>query len=224
MNVLVIAPHPDDESIGCGGAVVLHVARGDRVSTVFLTSGELGLKHLPSEEARLRREAEAAEAAEVLGTEPPAFFRLPDWYLGERVGEAAALLRPLLVRDQPGAVYLPHPGDSHPDHGAALPALLAALSGSIAPPPEIWSYEVWTPLSEYDRVVDITPVMARKLRAVRCHRSQCCGIPYDRAVRGLNLYRGVTAARCRYAEVFLSVTVPRDTGPPASADTTRGAT
>ena len=46
MNVVLIAPHPDDESIGCGGTVCHHTDRGDRVAVVFLSSGELGLQHL----------------------------------------------------------------------------------------------------------------------------------------------------------------------------------
>src|SRR5262252_5885989 len=45
-NILVIAPHPDDECIGCGGAICLHAAKGDRVVIVFITSGEKGLKNL----------------------------------------------------------------------------------------------------------------------------------------------------------------------------------
>jgi len=45
MKVLIIAPHPDDESIGCGGTLCLHARRGDPMAVVYLTSGELGLKH-----------------------------------------------------------------------------------------------------------------------------------------------------------------------------------
>ena len=59
MNILILAPHPDDETIGCGGTLCLHAARGDYVSAVFLTSGELGLKHLPKKEAWAIRESEA---------------------------------------------------------------------------------------------------------------------------------------------------------------------
>src|SRR5829696_9912086 len=105
MNVLVVAPHPDDEAIGCGGAVCRHAARGDRVSAVFLTSGELGLKHLPRAEACRVREAEAEAAAVVLGLSRLTFLRQPDWGVGEQVGEAAAALRPVLDREEPELVY-----------------------------------------------------------------------------------------------------------------------
>ena len=104
-NILVIAPHPDDESIGCGGTLCRHTARGDRVVAVFLTSGELGLEHLPREEAWRVREGEAEAAAEVLGLADLIFLRCPDWFVGEGVDEAAALLRPILTRGP--AVHLP---------------------------------------------------------------------------------------------------------------------
>jgi LmbE family N-acetylglucosaminyl deacetylase len=199
---MVIAPHPDDESIGCGGTLCLHTLRGDRVAAVFLTSGELGLKHLPREEAWRVREGEAETAAEVLGLADLTFLRRPDWSVGEGVDEAADLLRPILAREAPQYIYLPHDREWHPDHRAALAVVRAALRDSGIPAPALRTYEIWTPLSEHDDVKDITSVMARKLRAVRCYRSQLAGFRYDRAVRGLNQYRGALAARCRYAEVF----------------------
>jgi LmbE family N-acetylglucosaminyl deacetylase len=202
MNVLVIAPHPDDESIGCGGSICLHTARGDRVTAVFLTSGELGLKHLPSEEARRIREQEAEAAAEVLGLATLTFLRLPDWYVGDRVDEASVALAPVLAREAPERVYLPHAAEWHPDHRASLPVARAALRGSGLSPPTLLTYEVWTPLAEYDDGADISSVITRKLAAVRCHRSQVSQLRYDRAVRGLNQFRGAAAWGCRYAEVF----------------------
>ena len=198
-NILVIAPHPDDESIGSGGTLCRHTLRGDRVAAVFLTSGEPGLKHLSREEAWRVREGEA-EAAGALGLADLAFLRRPDWFVGEGVDEAP-LLRPVLARGAPQSIYLPHGREWHPDHRAAL-VVRAALRASGLPAPELLTYEVWTPLSEYDQETDITPVMARKLQAVRCYRSQLAGFHYDRAVRGLNQYRGALAAHCRYAEVF----------------------
>lgn len=201
MNVLAIAPHPDDETLGCGGALCLHAALGARVTAVFLTSGELGLKHLPHEDAWRIREAEARAAADILGLAEVRFLRCPDWLLVERVDEAAALLRPLLEEIVPRVLYLPHADEGHPDHQAAAPIVARALRGS-KPPETMYGYEVWTPLSAYDHVQDISSVMGRKLRAVRCYRSQLAGIHYDRAIKGLNQYRGVLTARCRYAEVF----------------------
>jgi LmbE family N-acetylglucosaminyl deacetylase len=202
MNVLVIAPHPDDEAIGCGGAICLHAERGDRVTVAFLTSGELGLKHLPREEAWKIREQEAERAAAILHVAALSFLRRPDWYVNDGIPEAAAALEPVLRREAPERIYVPHVREWHPDHQASLPVVRLALQASQIPMPTLLTYEVWTPLAQYDDGEDITRVMRRKLRAVRCYRSQVEQLRYDRGVRGLNQYRGAIAWGCRYAEVF----------------------
>jgi N-acetylglucosamine malate deacetylase 1 len=205
MNILVVAPHPDDETIGCGGTLIRHVRRGDRVTAVFLTSGELGLKQLAPKEAWRVRESEAQEAAGVLGLADVRFLRCPDWFVSDHIEEAAALLRPVLAREQPALIYVPHALEWHPDHKAALPVLRSALGQRDVASPTIRTYEVWTPLPEYDHVEDISGSIEQKLRAVRCYASQLVDLHYDRAVEGLNAYRGEMAARRPYAEVFATL-------------------
>jgi len=208
MKVLVIAPHPDDECIGCGGAVCRHAQRGDDVHAVFLTSGELGLKKLPRDVAWRVREAEAHAAAKVLRLASIEFLRGSDWTLGDELPSVVEKLAPVLKRIAPEMIYLPHPNEWHPDHKATLPALTAALKACGLPAPPLRAYEVWTPLAEYQHVENISDVMPTKLRALRKHRSQLADWDYVRAVRALNEFRGVMAGRCRYAEVFQELTLP----------------
>lgn len=202
MKVLVVAPHPDDESIGCGGTVALHVERGDCVEVVFLTSGELGLKQFPREKAWKIREAEARAACKVLGVNEPRFLRLPDWTLGDDIAAAGQKVAPFLREIAPKVIYMPHPDEWHPDHKASLPAVRVALQSFRLEKPTLRGYEVWTPIAEYQHVENITKTMPRKLRALRQHASQLQEWDYARAVKGLNEYRGAMAGRCRYAEVF----------------------
>jgi LmbE family N-acetylglucosaminyl deacetylase len=213
-NVLVIAPHPDDESIGCGGTICLHRQRGERVGVVFLTSGERGLEGVPAERACAIREREAEAALAVLGVQDADFLRLADLGLAGMIAPGARRLHDFMASKPPDLVYLPHPDEAHPDHHAALALVRAALvqAGGGAPLPELRGYEVWTPMAAYGWPEDISAVMARKLQAIRCYRSQLVTFRYDRAVRGLNQYRGCLAARCRYAEVFCSLApaVPTD--------------
>ena len=211
MNVLVIAPHPDDESLGCGGALCLHADKGDRVVAVFLSSGELGLKQLAPAQAWEIREREARKAAKIIGLAELFFLRQPDWYLRASKKKAAAALHPILKRELPKLIYLPHPREWHPDHQAALPILRAAVKLARIAKPELRGYEVWTPLSDFDHVENISAVMSRKLRAVRAHRSQFAEINYPLAIRGLNQYRGALSGRCPFAEVFqtLDLASPR---------------
>jgi LmbE family N-acetylglucosaminyl deacetylase len=211
MNILVIAPHPDDESIGCGGALRLHAEQGDHVAVVYLTSGELGLKKLPREQAWAIREAEARKAAKILGLAEPVFLRCPDWVLGDHVETAANGLSESLKSERPEIIYFPHPLEWHPDHKAASPIVWSAIEQSGVAPTAVRGYEIWTPLAEYDEVKNIDAVMAIKLRAIRAHKSQLAQLPYDRAVRGLNEYRGAIAGRCRFAEVFKSLS-PQNSG------------
>lgn len=206
-RVLVVAPHPDDESIGCGGIICLHHQRGDHVHVVVLTSGERGLSELPARLARSIREAEAQKAAEVLGVDRIDFFRLPDLGLLRSVGPGAHRLRELLENRMPDVIYLPHPEESHIDHMAAAPIVRLALSGMAirTKTPVLRTYEVWTPLTLYDTVEDISAVMKQKLRAIRCHQSQLRSFHHDQAARGLARYRGVMTAHGRYAEVFWDI-------------------
>ncbi len=203
-TVLVIAPHPDDEAIGCGGAIGLHRRRGDMVRVAFLTSGEQGIPGVPPAEVRAVREAEALQAGSVLGVSGIDFLRLPDLGLHRCCPEGAGELRALLDQYHPSLIYLPHPEEAHPDHEATLPMVRAARARLTGWPelPELRAYEVWSPMTRPGWVEDITAVMRQKLQAIRCYRSQLALFRYDRAVRGLNQYRGILGAGGRYAEAF----------------------
>lgn len=187
-RILVVCAHPDDESLGCGGGLLLHAAAGDVVDVVFLTSGERGGHGLSLEETKRVREQEARDACDVLGVRDIDFWHYPDGALSveailvERLGDE-------LRGRHPDRVYVTHPGDDHPDHAAAAAAVIQAMrhSGSGA---EVMFTEIWTPLSRFSEVVDISAHLQAKLRAVACHATQCAVMDFQAAVRSLNRYRG----------------------------------
>jgi LmbE family N-acetylglucosaminyl deacetylase len=184
-GVLVVAPHPDDEVLGCGGSIANHADRGHRVHVLYLSSGEHGGPTLPPEECGAVREQEAAAAAAVLGVpaEQLHFLRLPDGAIDARdlvhVGTVISLLRAL----RPSLVYLPHPGEVSFDHRDAFELCwrAAGMASSRNFPehgitpwwvPTILGYEVWTPIAEPQYTCDITALIDRKTRALACYQSQ----------------------------------------------------
>jgi LmbE family N-acetylglucosaminyl deacetylase len=201
-RVLVVCAHPDDESVGCGGAVRLHARAGDRVEAVFLTSGEGGGHGEAAHGAT--REREAQRAAAVLGIEKLHFWREPDGRLRVR-SELVQRLTQLIDTNEHSLLYAPQPHDDHPDH-RAVARLVRAAVGCSAARPAVRFFEIWSPLGDMDEIVDISAVIDDKRRAIRAYRSQCAVMRLDDAFVGLARYRGEMHSwpGGAYAEVFAS--------------------
>lgn len=190
-RVLVISPHPDDESLGCGGTIRKHVTEGDRAEIVFLTSGEKGGHGRSLEETARVREKEARRAASILGVSKVEFWREPD--SGFRVTETnLKRLQTRLREYRPDFLYVTHEKEAHPEHRAAARLVADAFSGNSLRhlKTQVWMFEVWTPLQQLDLLVDISPYVAVKRRAIRAHASQCAVMDFDVALLALNRYRG----------------------------------
>lgn len=202
-RILVLSPHPDDESIGCGGTLLHHLAHGAEVQAVFLTSGEKGGHGRSEAETMSTREREARDAAGILGLRHLEFWRQPDGRL-QATRAAVTRLKATLKQFRPEKIYVTHDREMHPDHRGAVRLLRRALHGTKGKQPDVLMYEVWTPIQQLDEIVDISPYMERKLRAVRAYRTQCAVVGFVEAVRGLNRYRGEMHSwpGGNYAEVF----------------------
>lgn len=200
MTIVVLAPHPDDEAIGCGGLLRLAADLGTRTVIAYLTSGQAGIPGCSAAEAARIREKEAEAAASVLGIARLVFLRARDAELAADGPAIAPRLAALLGEEAPTDIYLPHPEDEHRDHRAVAPLLRHCLPAFLDP--VLHGFEIWSPLVWPEEVVDISAVIDAKLTAIRCHASQVGTLRYDLAAEGLAAYRGALAGGCRYAEAF----------------------
>lgn len=212
-RALVLAPHPDDDIIGCGGSIAKLSNQGHEVVVVYFTSGEAGsLEIEPSQLARIR-EDEARRAGRMLGVSEFLFWRQPDGFLQESAEITNQLVRLIRAR-QFSTVYLPHKQEANRDHAAAYHIGREACNRAAGPwfkdcgitpwtVDNILGYEVWTPLQEVSYVEDISDTMDIKMQALQQHQSQLSVYAYDEAIRGLNRYRGITSGQKAYGEAFV---------------------
>ncbi len=206
-TVVVVAPHPDDETIGCGGAILLHKARGDRVVVVQVSGGEAGDPDARFGDAAAliaTRRREAKAAAERLGVDEVRTLAFPDGKLAPDEPLVAALVAEF-DRTCPAIVYAPSLLECHPDHLAAGLAAGRALK-RVALIVRLLGYEVNHPtLASF--LLDITPWIDAKRAALECFRSQLAyndlvgkrlGLAYARTIN-IDL-RGI-----EYVEAFMEV-------------------
>ena len=210
--IMVFAPHPDDDVLGCGGSIAKHSRQGHKIITVYMTSGEAGSLTYTCDELAALRENEARQASILLKVNETVFLRNPDGYLEYNRNNLVKIVS-LLRTKKPDIIYLPHSLDGNEDHRVTNKLVLDACRRSNGPwfqechgrPWEIktiLAYEIWTPLQDVSYSEDITLYMEQKLDALRLHVSQLKDIQYDEAIRGLNLYRGIMSGRSQYCECF----------------------
>jgi len=142
---LVVSPHPDDETRGCGGTTALKRRAGGPVRIVFVADGRRSHGNLTDEaELVARRRAEATAAAGVLGV--PAvrveFLGVPDDGIGGRRDEVVGRLREIVREARPEQVFLPFRRDGTMDHVLTNRAARRAVAGS-GERPELLEYPIW---------------------------------------------------------------------------------
>lgn len=213
-NIIVVAPHPDDEVLGCGGVIARHSARGDRVQVVVVSRGAPDI--FPPEIIEETR-SELAAAHKLLGVEKVHFLDFPAPRLDAMPGHALADQLIRIVREiQPHTIYAPHWGDLHSDHKAVYWAtMVAARPNSASQVNRLLCYETlseteWgTPPHANAFVpnvfVDITEFLPAKLAAMACYRTQLKEHPNSRSlksVEALATYRGAIVG-VNAAEAFV---------------------
>lgn len=197
-RVLVFAPHPDDESLGCGGTLARLAASPDCTVKVVLVTDGSGGGQLPAG-TDLVRQQEFRDALATLGIHDTEFLGAPDGTFAPTAQLRDRVCR-MLETFRPNWVFLPSPLDYHRDH-ARLALFIAHLCHRAATLESLLFYEIWAPVPA-THVVDITAVGELKQQALACHATaMACG-DYQRAIDGLNRYRGLYLGRDRLAEAF----------------------
>lgn len=166
-HVLVLAPHPDDELIGCGGTLARLRAAGARITVVHATDGSeaASLWHATGPERATVRLEEAERVAEAMGFEPLVLWREDNASFRERE-ERVRELRERIQTLRPALILVPFVTDVHPDHRTLSRMLARAIRAAAVPEDgRVLSYQVWSkvPANLY---CDVTGEMERLERTL----------------------------------------------------------
>lgn len=195
--ILVVAPHPDDETLGCGGAIALLKQQGYTVKILVMSDGTQSHPNshkYPASALKYLRESETRCAMKTLGVEPThiTFLELPDGAVPEF---GAADFQPTvnqccryLTDVNPNVIFAPYRADPHPDHRAVYQILQAALAQTRRCP-RVIEYPIWdwdlkqrqpyTQSLQQAWRLDISKIVALKQQAIAAYRSQTTNLIDD---------------------------------------------
>ena len=214
-NVLVVAAHPDDEILGCGGTIAYHSSLGDTVRVLLITDGVSSRDGLAG--VNRRREA-CRRACHTVGANDPIFLDFPDNKLDTvPLLDVTKKIEQQLGDYPPSIVYTHFAGDLNIDHAIVHRAVLTACRPQPGfPVKKIYSFEVlsatgWLPSSnkgnfEPSVLVDISKFLELKLDALREYDDEMRPFPHSRSyenVEHLARYRGATVGLAA-AEGFIA--------------------
>jgi glycosyltransferase involved in cell wall biosynthesis/LmbE family N-acetylglucosaminyl deacetylase len=201
-DVLVLAPHPDDEVFGCGGAIMRHVEHGISVQVIIVSDGAYGLEGNARSEHIQQRQQESLNAAAYLGYGVPEFWGLRDREVlyGEKL-----VCRILDAIQDVDLIYAPSVFEMHPDHRALGMAVIEAVRRHSNKSLRLALYEVGVPLCP-NLLLDISDLAQRKMAAMECFVSQNEKQRYDLDIAALNRFRTYTLpAEVTAAEAYTLV-------------------
>lgn len=214
-RILVISVHPDDETLGCGGTLLKHRARGDEINWCVVTAMSESTGY--SKEKIAERKTDIFQVEQAYGFTRSISLNLPP--AGLDALAMKLLIDPLaqLFEDlQPDTLYLPFQWDVHSDHRIVFHAAWSCAKSFRAP--YIRNISMMETLSETEaapplggqsfvpnRYVDISGYMDRKIQIMNIYKDEVQPSPFPRSeetIRSLARYRGA-AAGCEFAEAFM---------------------
>ena len=219
--VLVVAAHPDDEVLGCGGTIAVHASRGDEVHVLIMAEGVTSREDTRDRDAKARELSDLARrahrAGEILGTASVTLHDLPDNRMDSvDLLDIVKVVEKRIETVHPSVVYTHHGGDLNIDHQRTSQAVVTACrplpGGSVS---QLLFFEVpssteWTPGGTSPPFVptcfmDISAMLERKLEALKSYDSEMRDWPHPRsyrAVEHLARWRGASVA-LDAAEAFM---------------------
>jgi LmbE family N-acetylglucosaminyl deacetylase len=220
-SVLIVAAHPDDEVLGCGGTISRHLAEGDVVHAIFMTDG-VGSRLQVSKNDLIKRNAAAEKARHILGISENFYLGLPDNRLDSLpLIEIIQRVEVIINKLKPDIIYTHHHGDLNVDHRITHQAVLT----SCRPIPgnrvlAIYAFEImsstdWSSPNVEPFVpnhyVDISRQIEIKIKALKAYKLEMRTAPHSRNIEHmvhLAHHRGHTVG-VKAAEAFVTVRTVR---------------
>jgi LmbE family N-acetylglucosaminyl deacetylase len=210
-SVVVIAAHPDDEILGCGGTVARHTADGDRVTFIIVCEGE-SLRYGPG---AVGQHEHIACAAAKLGVTDVRQLGFPDQRLDTfTLTDIITPIERVLQDQRPSIVYTQFGGDVNRDHQILFQAVLVATRPTEEWIGAVYAYDTassteWAYPRSFvpDTWVDVTATLERKLDAMSCYESELRPYPHPRSLEALRHRARAWGNMCclEAAEVFMTV-------------------
>lgn len=208
-KILIVSPHPDDESIGVGGLLSLFPKQCE---IIVMTDGRYGnADYAPDEMINIRKK-EFISAMDCVGVSVYQFFAYED---GTLLQNKKCFSR--IDFSCYSYVFVPNPHDNHGDHTACCEYVIDSLRKRGRHGIRVFQYEVHTPLADVNCCIDIGKVINRKKEMIKCFASQLKTHPYEEQIIALSAYRGYQNEQPgkyleTYQEVYLNDHISGVTG------------
>ena len=210
-KVLIIAVHPDDETLGCGGTLLKHKENSDEIHWLICTTLDNKHSHYKTRENEMERVSKLYEFDSLHNLRLKT-MQVDEYSMSKLIGKISKVVNEV----QPNIIYLPFKGDVHSDHRKIFEVAYSCTKSFRYPfikkiyMMETLSETEFAPSAKEDSFVpnvfvDISEYMDKKIELMNIYENEMGKHPFPRSernIRALAAYRGATAG-CNYAESFM---------------------